>query len=93
MAYGDNYRNRNNRPQGPVPGEIRVHKRTGVFYVLHYKPGTERAAWVRWDALLWDMLSTFPRPIAKTSELRKFNRRKLGLEDPNAPTYAEVKFS
>lgn len=77
--------------RGPVLGEVRVHRRTGVWYVWDFKPGTERLAWLRYDAFAWNMLRSFPRPVARASELRRFNRTKLGLNG-DGPTFVQFKF-
>ncbi len=83
---------RGNRRDGPQEGEIRVHKRTGLWYVWDFLPGTNRGKWMRWDTTVWNMWRIFPAPTARAVDLRRFNRRKLNLEG-NGPTFVRVEFS
>lgn len=72
---------RNRRNQGPVIGEARVHRKTGLTYIFERIPGTERLGWLRYDTWWWGALRKFPWRIAKAKHLVKFPRRALELKD------------
>lgn len=84
-----------NRNGMPVLGEVRLHTRTGIMYVYElYKKhprGKERAGWLRYDTWVWKALGRFPNRFARPKDLRKFDRKTLGL--PAAPaTFVQLQF-
>lgn len=85
------WRTANMQPNGPALGEVRFHKKTGLMYI--YQIHKERVGWWRYDTWVWRVLDKFPRRRAMARELRKFNRRALGLAGTDRrPTFVQVGF-
>ena len=78
-------------PNAPVLSEVRVHRRSGLMYIYEIYKG--RVGWWRMDTGLWGALEKFPRRRASPRELRKFDRKALGLGGGTSrPTFVHMQF-
>ena len=54
-------------------GEVRFHKKRGLYYVYEFHPTTENLTWLRLDTFVNGKLRTFPLQTAKSSDLKKIS--------------------
>lgn len=80
-----------NVSRGPVHGEVRLHKRSGLMYIWEFVPGTEKFRWMRLDTYALGLWRVFPRRFAKTGDLRRPNRARMGLQG-DGPVFARIEF-
>lgn len=73
------------QPRRALIGEVRVHPRTGLWYVYEFHPDNT-LRWLRYDTFVWGALARFPRPVADERDLLSIKRGTL-VRPEDAPPF------
>ena len=73
-------------------GEVRAHKKNGLYYIFEFHPDSERKAWLRLDTFIWGKWRDYPKRTTtaamltqltsaqQNAAIRKYRRSERSIE-------------